>query len=416
MSFRSNDDLTHISTVLDIGARRAVELRRYWPAVLACFVTAVFAWGFGFSGPSVYLAELQRAHGWSTGRIAAAITAYYLLGALCLARVDVALRWFGARCVVAAGTVLLGLGASLFARSQEPWELYVAAVPMALGWAGCTSTAISTTLALYFHRQRGLAIALALNGASAAGFTIGPLLVELSQNIGVGDAVPLAAVAALAIVLPLIWFGIKPAGAEVAEEAPVGEGADFHAWGVERTWRFWSIALPFALVLAAQVGLIVHLVSFLLPQLGADGAAWALSLTSVAAVSGRLVLAGTIDRLHQRRAAAASFASQAIGLGLMLAFSSTPAALYGGCLLFGLSLGSVITFPALIVQREFPASAFGRVIGLSTAISQFTFALAPALLGVVRDSTGGYGAVLCLCVTLQLTAGLLVLCRAPDAA
>jgi hypothetical protein len=140
------------------------ELHRFWPAILACFVTAVFGWGFGFSGPSVYLAELQRAHGWSTGRIAAAITAYYLLGALCLARVDVALRWFGARYVVAAGTVLLGLGASLFARSQEPWELYVAAVPMALGWAGCTSTAISTTLALYFHRQRGLAIALALKG------------------------------------------------------------------------------------------------------------------------------------------------------------------------------------------------------------------------------------------------------------
>jgi predicted MFS family arabinose efflux permease len=273
-------------------------------------------------------------------------------------------------------------------------------VPMALGWAGCTSTAISTTLAQYFRRQRGLAIALALNGASAAGFTIGPLLVELSQKIGVGDAVPLAAVTALAVVPPLIWFGIKPAGAEVAEEASVGEGAYFRAWGVERTWRFWSIALPFALVLAAQVGLIVHLVSFLLPRLGADGAAWALSLTSVAAVSGRLVLAGTIDRLHQRRAAAASFASQTVGLGLMLAFSSTPGALYGGCLLFGLFVGNVITFPALIAQREFPPSHFGRVIGLSTAISQFTFALAPALLGVVRDSTGGYGAVLCLCMTL----------------
>ena len=154
MSFRSNDDLTHMSTVLDIGAGRAVELRCYWPAVLACFVTAVFGWGFGFTGPSVYLAELQRVHGWSTGRIAAAITAYYLLGALCLARVDVALRWFEARCVVASGIVLLGLGASLFARSRQPWELYVAAVPMALGWAGCTSTAISTTLARYFHRQR----------------------------------------------------------------------------------------------------------------------------------------------------------------------------------------------------------------------------------------------------------------------
>jgi predicted MFS family arabinose efflux permease len=387
------------------------ELHRFWPAILACFVTAVFGWGFGFSGPSVYLAELQRAHGWSTGRIAAAITAYYLLGALCLARVDVALRWFGARYVVAAGTVLLGLGASLFARSQEPWELYVAAVPMALGWAGCTSTAISTTLALYFHRQRGLAITLALNGASAAGFTIGPLLVELSQNIGVGDAVPLAVVTALAVVLPLIWFGIKPAGTGVAEEAPVSEGTDFRVWGVERTWRFWSIALPFALVLAAQVGLIVHLVSFLLPRLGADGAAWALSLTSVAAVSGRLLLAGTIDRLHQRRAAAASFASQAVGLGLMLAFSSTPAALYGGCLLFGLSVGNIITFPALIVQREFPAAAFGLVVGLSTAISQLTFSLAPAVFGFVRDRTGSYDAVLAICIALQLGAAALVILR-----
>jgi MFS family permease len=211
---------------------------------LACFVTAVFGWGFGFTGPSVYLAELQRVHGWSTGRIAAAITAYYLLGALCLARVDVAMRWFEARRVVASGIVLLGLGASLFARSRQPWELYVAAVPMALGWAGCTSTAISTTLARYFHRQRGLAITLALNGASAAGFTIGPLLVALSQNIGVGNAVPLAVVRALAVTLPLIRFGIKPAGAKVAEEAPVSEGADFRASGVKRTWRFWSIALP----------------------------------------------------------------------------------------------------------------------------------------------------------------------------
>jgi MFS-type transporter involved in bile tolerance (Atg22 family) len=99
----------------------------------------------------------------------------------------------------------------------------------------------------------------------------------------------------------------------------------------------------------------------------------------------------------------------------LLAFPGTPAALYSGCLLFGLSVSNVITFPALIIQREFPPSAFGRVIGLSTAISEFAFALAPALLGVIRDSIGEYGAVFCLCMTLQVTAGLLVLCRARDA-
>ena len=42
--------------------------------------------------------------------------------------------------------------------------------------------------------------------------------------------------------------------------------------------------------------------------------------------------------------------------------------------------------------------------------------IAPAVLGVVRDSTGGYGAVLCVCMTLQLTAALLVLRKAREIA
>jgi hypothetical protein len=73
------------------------ELRRFWPAVVACFATAVYSWGFGFSGTSVYLAELQRLHGWPSALVASAITAYYLIGALCLARVHVVLGWLGPR-------------------------------------------------------------------------------------------------------------------------------------------------------------------------------------------------------------------------------------------------------------------------------------------------------------------------------
>ena len=98
-------------------------------------------------------------------------------------------------------------------------------------------------------------------------------------------------------------------------------------------------------------------------------------------------------------------------MGLLLAFSTTPAALYGGCLLFGLSVGNIITFPALIVQREFPAAAFGLVVGLSTAISQLTFSLAPAVFGFVRDRTGSYDAVLAICIALQLGAAALVILR-----
>ena len=381
------------------------ELTRFWPAVLACFMVAVFGWGFGFTGTSVYLAELQRLHGWPNALVAAAITTYYLLGALCLTQVHIALRRLGPARLLGAGMLLLGLGATLFGRSQRPWHMFIAAMFMAVGWAGCTSTAISTSLALYFQRQRGLAITLALNGASVAGFTIAPLLAAISQITGVGAAVPLVAIAGLAVVLPLVGIGF----ASPVQAEPANQPAPAAQRGLLATWRFWSIALPFALALAAQVGLIVHLVSLLRPALGPSGSAAALALTSIAAVTGRLGLATVIDRLPQRAAAAASFTSQAGGVALLLAFPHQPAALYAGCVIFGLSVGNVITYPALIVQREFPSSLFGVVVGLSTAFGQFTFALAPALLGLIRDLAASYAPVLALCITLQLIAAVLVL-------
>jgi hypothetical protein len=104
------------------------ELAKFWPAILACFVTAVFGWGFGFSGTSVYLAELHRLRGWSSALIASALTVYYLIGAVCLARVHVALRRLGPFGLLAGATAMLGLGATLFSRSQQPWQMFAAAV------------------------------------------------------------------------------------------------------------------------------------------------------------------------------------------------------------------------------------------------------------------------------------------------
>jgi cyanate permease len=85
------------------------------------------------------------------------------------------------------------------------------------------------------------------------------------------------------------------------------------------------------------------------------------------------------------------------------------AILLSACAIYGFSVGNVITFPSLIVQREFPAASFGMLIGLSTGIGQFTYAFGPGLIGLVRDATGSYGASLALCITLNLLAAAIVL-------
>src|SRR5215831_5661447 len=49
-----------------LGIAVPSEIRQHWCAVAACFLTAVFAWGFGFYSQSIYLSELHRLRGWSS--------------------------------------------------------------------------------------------------------------------------------------------------------------------------------------------------------------------------------------------------------------------------------------------------------------------------------------------------------------
>ncbi|HUA52480.1 MAG TPA: hypothetical protein VMB81_09965 [Candidatus Sulfotelmatobacter sp.] len=100
----------------------SVELQRRfaWPAVLACFCSAVLAWGFGFYGQSVFLATLRTEHGWSTALIATATTSYYLVGAVLIALTPGLIDRLGPRVVILGGAVVLTAGALLLSLGACP--------------------------------------------------------------------------------------------------------------------------------------------------------------------------------------------------------------------------------------------------------------------------------------------------------
>ena len=94
-----------------------------------------------------------------------------------------------------------------------------------------------------------------------------------------------------------------------------------------------------------------------------------------------------------------------------MAATTDRALLFAACALYGFSVGNMITFPALIVQREFDSAAFGMLVGLATGVSQFAYSFGPAVLGLVRDAAGGYGAALGLCIILNVMAAAIVVRR-----
>ena len=140
---------------------------------------ALACWGFGLYGHSVYLAELTRLHGWPPSLISGASTATYLLNAVLVIFTSNALARFGARRFVLFGVAALALAIVLLALAREPWQVYAAYLAMSFGWLGLGLVTIPTLISQWFTRKRGLAISLALNGASFGGIVVAPALVAL---------------------------------------------------------------------------------------------------------------------------------------------------------------------------------------------------------------------------------------------
>jgi MFS family permease len=379
-----------------------------WRVVFACFVSAVFAWGFGFYAHGIYLVELQKAHGWSTGLISSVITGHYVLGALLLPRIADAIGRFGPRTVFLCGLAVTGGSLLLLPAVTAPWQLVVLYALMAPGWNATSLAPIAATIGQWFDRKRGLALNLALSGATIAGLVVAPALLAAIPRLGFAEAERLLvaiglvlAAGAVALFVRRGPLSFRPTGLKQSRLAPLGH------------WHFWSISAPFAFVLMSQVGFLTHLVPLIAGR-AADGAAvdpgLAVAVNAVMALVGRIVLGFVIDRLEPRRASALCFLVQVAAIAV-LARAEAPLVVYGACAVYGFSVGNNITLSPLIIQREYAAAEFPAIVALSTAVVQILYAFGPGLLGILRDAFGGYGVPLGVCMALNLVAAVVILPR-----
>jgi predicted MFS family arabinose efflux permease len=324
-----------------------------------------------------------------------------------------AVKKFGPRNCLIAGACASAIAAASIGQVREAWQLYLANAILAFGWAGMSLAMITNTLGLWFASKRGMAISLALNGASFGGIAGVPLLVIAIAHFGFPTAMMVAAGVMLALVVPavLLVVGHPPllSGAALAAAKDAPSAAQIRKDAL-RDIAFLSVTASFAIVLFAQVGFIVHLIAFLDPVIGRASATTAIALLTAMAVVGRVLFSTVIDRLNQRLASALSFLSQAAALAVLINFRNEYA-LIAACGVFGFSVGNLITLPSLIVQREFDARAFGVLVSLQTAIAQVTYAFGPGVVGVLRDLSGSYTLPFYGCIALQLTAAVLIMIR-----
>lgn len=407
-----------------------------WWVVAGCFAMATACWGLAFYGNGLYMAHLVKDRGWSIAEVSWAFTVYYWLGAILIVATGRSIDRLGPRISAAVGMLSMLIAVLSIAQVQNLAQLYGALVLLALGWAWMSGAAINATVARWFDQRRGAAVSLALTGASMGGIVVVPLMVWSIDRLGFATGVSAVAapLALLVVVITSVCFvrtpallgqrldGAMSAGAISAVQAAGTSpptSVTVHAKPIApaeallpirqllRSRAFLSNAVPFAFGLLAQAGLLTHQVTMLQEQYSRAVAAFAVAVTTAGAIVGRLGVGYFADQISRRLTAALNFAIQVVGLVLLMV-AQEPVVLYLGCLIYGLAVGNMIAFPGLLVQREFSPAQFAHVTRWVTAFTQATYALGPALLGMIRQATGSYFACLVLCAVIGLLSSLAV--------
>lgn len=372
-----------------------------WRVVQAAFVLALFGWGLGFYGPPVFLSVIRETHGWSMTLIASAISLHFLVGSLVGAKLPALHERFGASAVIKAGALAMAVGICGWAMADSPWHLFVAAALSGAGWGTMSASALNSIVAPWFVRGRPAALGMAYNGGSVGGIVFSPLWVMAIGGLGF----PLAAlcIAVLTVlVLGVLASAVFSKTPETTGERPDGDAADAPIVSLTSPaarplpgamlWRdrtFLMLAAGIALGLFAQIGLIAHLFSLLVPALGAQQAGLAMALVTATAIAGRALLGWTMPLGADRwLVGCAGYLLQAAGsLILMAAGGAHVPLLLAGVVLFGLGFGNATSLPPLIAQVEFVEADLPRVTALIVAIAQAGYAIAPGFFGWVREVT-----------------------------
>jgi MFS family permease len=370
-----------------------------WRVVGAAFVLAALGWGIGFYGPPVYLQAIRENRGWPVALISTAVTTHFVIGAVVVANLPTLYLRFGVPIATRTGAILLAVGVLGWACATTPWVLFVATLLGGAGWAAMGAAAVKAIVSPWFVRTRPLALSMAYNGASIGGAVFSPLWVTAIGVLGF----PIAAAAIGVVTISTIWvladllfsrtpeeMGLRPDGDALGTMAAPGGSPAAGLRSAPALWgdlKFLTLSVGMALGLFAQIGLIAHLFSLLVPALGPQPAGLAMGLATASAIAGRTLVGWVMPADADRRVVAcASYAVQIAGsIVFILAAGTSVPLLLLGVVLFGAGIGNATSLPPLIAQVEFPKDHVPRVVALTIAVAQAAYAFAPASFGLIRE-------------------------------
>jgi MFS family permease len=284
--------------------------------------------------------------------------------------------------ILMAGAALIGLGSI-----ATLGMFYFFYFFNALGYVCGGPLPNQVLLTRWFHRSRGKAMGIAYLGIGCGGAAVPWISHFLVEHFGWQAALRGLGLLVIAIAFPLAFLVKEPSASRrpelVKRDAP---------WsGPFKSAAFYLLIVGSMCSIAAVSGTQQNLKLFLIIDMhyGQGQAAQVLSLVLASSMAGRLLMGWLADRFAKKYVMVLIYLLVAAAIPFLFA-SGSPVLMYTFAILFGVGLGGDYMIIPLITAEIFDAQLLGRLLGVILTAGGIAEAVAPWIVGHIRDVTGSY--------------------------
>jgi len=409
--------------------------------VVAASSTVVFArMAPAITTLTVLIFPISQQLGWSRTLIAGSVSA----GAIASLVLSPVVGWlidrFGARPVLVASVLALGVAMISLAWATIPLTFYIAFAAGRVVFHTSAPIGSSTVAARWFIRKRGRAIGVIFLIGAVGGivYTMVASLVVESYGLKTTWIVIGLMVLAISVAPSLLLvaerpedIGLLPDGDESevtpgknetsipdpvgVKETPLPEEDD-DSWllgEAVRSGTFWLLVFMGFTCYFVHTSIGVHMGAYFRDiGLGATSAALAVSLSWSVSAIGSLVWGWITDRVQVRHAYCWMFLVQAVSTLYLMLAGGTIGVFLASALFGVVSAGSNVV-PSVIYANYFGRLSLGKIRGLGEVGVLLGQATGPVIAGILFSRQGGYDTIFLVFVVLALTCSLLVLKAKP---
>lgn len=366
------------------------------------FLTLFSIVGLALYGLPFYYDFMMKEYGWSSARVTSGnALSKFLIGPLFGFAAGWVIDRFGPRRLMMAGILMAGTALIGLSALSGLWMFYLFYILNALGNVCGGPLPNQILLSRWFYKSRGKAMGFAYLGIGIGGAIVPLLSAWLTRQFGWHVALRTLGILIIVISLPLAYF-VKESPEARAEKrtetspvVPLG--------GVLRSPLFYLLAIGSMCSIGAVGGTNQHLKIFLSRDFhySQDEAARVISLVLGVSIIGRLLMGWLADRWPKKYVMLLIYLLIASAIPLLF-FAETPGAMYLFAIIFGLGLGGEYMIIPLIAGELFGVRVLGRLLGVVLTVDGVAEALAPLVVGYLRDRAQSYHPGFILLIALAL--------------